>query len=63
MADNSLMTIDEAARYLRLSRVTIYKMVGRGELVMRKLGRKSFLLQSDLDTYIEKLPPAEIMMQ
>lgn len=63
MVDNSLMTIDEAASYLRLSRATIYKMVGRGDIVMRKLGCRSFLLRSDIDNYIEKLPRAKIMMR
>jgi excisionase family DNA binding protein len=49
-----LLTINEAARYLRVGRTTLYQLIKEGELQIVKLvqGRTLFL-QRDLDSFIE----------
>ena len=49
-----LLTINEAARYLRVGRTTLYQLIKEGELQTVKLvqGRTHFL-QQDLDNFIE----------
>lgn len=50
------VSIEEAARRAGLGRSSIYEAVNRGELPMRKLGKRSLILVSDLTAWIDHLP-------
>lgn len=47
------MSIDEAALLLGVSRRTFYRIIDRGEIAIKKLGRRTIVRRSDLDTYFE----------
>ena len=46
-----------AADAVDSSRTTIYEALKRGDLVARKLGRRTIILSSDLRRWLEGLPP------
>lgn len=47
--------IMEAAGALGVSRPTIYRLVARGELQTFKLGSRTLILVSELNTFVNKL--------
>ena len=49
-----VLTIDEAAEWLRVSRSTIYHLLATGELVAVKIGRSTRIPTSSLERFIEK---------
>jgi excisionase family DNA binding protein len=49
----ALLTIDEAARYLRLSRAKVYSMAARGELPSVKMGRSVRVRRERLDAWLD----------
>ena len=60
MTDKSSATaaysVAEALTRLNLSRDTFYKLVREGRLTVRKCGRRSLVLDSDLAAFLEGLP-------
>ena len=48
--------IDEAARRSGLGRTSIYEAINRGELPLRKAGRRSLIRVDDLKAWIDALP-------
>lgn len=50
---DSLLTLPEAADYLRLAKQTIYNLVNRGEIPYLKAGRQLRFRKSDLDAWLE----------
>jgi excisionase family DNA binding protein len=56
MTQPSALSIIEAARTLGIGRSTIYRLIGEGRLPIRKIGRRTLILRSDIDTFIEALP-------
>jgi excisionase family DNA binding protein len=50
--NNDLLTVDEAADFLRLSTITIYKFKAQKKLPFTKLGGKLFFRKSKLIEYI-----------
>lgn len=50
-------TIDEACEIARISRGTLYKAMRSGALLGRKLGTKTIILRTDLQLWLEALPP------
>ena len=44
-----VLTVDEAAKELRLSRSTVYKMITEGELVTANNPRRVLIPQSEVD--------------
>jgi len=55
-AEPIVLTVREAADLSRTSRSTIYEALQRGELVGKKLGRRTLILFDDLRAYLEGLP-------
>jgi excisionase family DNA binding protein len=53
------INITEAARRAGVSRSSIYQAIGRGELLIRKCGRRSLILVDDLKTWVSSLPAAK----
>jgi excisionase family DNA binding protein len=52
------ISIVEAARRSGLGRSTIYAAIARGELKVRKAGRRSLILVDDLHAWLAALPEA-----
>lgn len=57
-ADKELLNLDEAARFLGISRPTIYRLLGQGELKGLKAGRQWRFRLPDLTAYLERGPVA-----
>ncbi|MDI4656023.1 helix-turn-helix domain-containing protein [Xanthobacter autotrophicus] len=53
---DALLTLDEAASMLRICKVTLYKHIRAGRLSLRKLGRRSFILRSEVEIFLTNLP-------
>jgi excisionase family DNA binding protein len=49
-------TVKEACSISRIGKTTLYAAIRRGELVARKLGTKTLILEEDLRCWIEHLP-------
>jgi excisionase family DNA binding protein len=53
------VSIAEAARRSGLGRSTVYEAIARGELKVRKAGRRSLILTADLQQWLSELPTGE----
>ena len=49
-------SIPEVCKQVGLCRDTVYRAIGRGDLVARKLGKRTIVLASDLQRFLETLP-------
>ncbi len=49
-------TVKEACAVSRTGKTTLYGAIRRGDLVARKLGKKTLILDDDLRRWIEQLP-------
>jgi excisionase family DNA binding protein len=54
------VSIVEAARRAGVGRSTIYEAIGRGELRLKKSGRRSLILTEDLAAWLKALPDASL---
>ena len=52
------ISINEAARRAGVGRSSIYEAAKRGEISIKKRGRKSLILVSDLANWVNSLPEA-----
>jgi excisionase family DNA binding protein len=50
-----LLTVQEVAEGLRISRWTVYQLIRSGQLESVKIGRRRLLLQSSLEEYVRRL--------
>ena len=50
--EQRVLTMKEAAEYLKTTRQTILKMINAGKIKSNKVGRGYRFLQEDLDKYI-----------
>ena len=57
--DEELMSIDEASEASGLGRNSLYKAINSGELIARKYGRRTMILKSDFQDFLEALPKYE----
>ena len=53
------ISILDAVRLSGIGRSSIYQAIRRGELPIRKLGRRSLILTADLQRWLSKLPTGE----
>ncbi|HEV56212.1 MAG TPA: DNA-binding protein [Phycisphaerales bacterium] len=51
---HTLMTLDEVAAYLRLSKDTVYRMAQSGKIPASKVGTQWRFRQSDVDAWLEQ---------
>lgn len=51
--------IEEAARRAGIGRSSLYEAINRGELPLRKAGRRSLIRIDDLKAWIDALPTAK----
>lgn len=50
-----LLTIQEVAKYLKVSKRTVYRWVDSGDLKVARIGRKTYrVFESDLNKFIRK---------
>ena len=49
-----LMTIKEVANYLRLSKVTVYKMTRQGKIPASKIGRQWRYNKAEIDSWVKQ---------
>ncbi|MBU4483805.1 helix-turn-helix domain-containing protein [bacterium] len=47
-----IMTTTEAMEYLRVTRKTLLKLVHKGEIPARKIGKDYRYVKSEIDTYL-----------
>jgi len=50
--DKEILTTREAFKYLRVTRMTIYKLVKNGRIKGAKVGRDYRFLKSELDNFL-----------
>ena len=50
--DKEILTTQEAFKYLRVTRMTIYKLVKNGRIKGAKVGRDYRFLKSELDNFL-----------
>lgn len=53
-ADDQLLTVDEIAQQLRLSRMTVYRLIHRGEIPRLRVGRSYRIPKSELQAYVTR---------
>ncbi len=53
MTDDVVFTTDEAARYLRVSKPTLFKHIHLGKIKAIKVGKNYRFLQSDLYRFLK----------
>jgi excisionase family DNA binding protein len=49
-----LMTLEELAQYLRLSKKTLYKLLRRGTITIHKIGSEVRFKKTEIDRWIAK---------
>jgi excisionase family DNA binding protein len=52
-----LYSVADVCRSLGVSRTTVYQLRKDGRLVLRKLGRRTVILATDLHAFLDTLPP------
>lgn len=52
--DMTFLKVDEIARMMRISKMTVYRLVNSGELRATKIGRSFRIRQSAFDHYLER---------
>ena len=50
-----LLTIDETAEYLRVSRRTVYRLIDAGHLSRFKVGRRALITRQSLTLYVNSI--------
>ncbi len=58
MSDPLAFTIAEAVKVAAVSRTELYRSVQRGELTLRKRGKRSLILADELKRWLTSLPAA-----
>ena len=58
--DQLLLTIPQCCRMAALGRTKLYELIASGEIPVRKVGKKTLVVASDLRTWVERLPALEI---
>lgn len=51
------LSIEETRMATGLGRTKIYQLINSGELKARKIGKRTFVLKDDLETFLQNLQP------
>ena len=54
ISDSKFLTIAEVAAMMRVSKMTVYRLVHGGELPAVRVGRSFRVLEEDVDEYLRK---------
>ncbi len=49
-----MLTVKEATQYLKISKVTLYKLIKEGKIKPVKIGKRTLIDKNDLDRLIEE---------
>lgn len=52
--ESEILTVEEVARYLRMSKLTVYRLLQEGKIPSFKVGKQWRLKKQDLHTYLEQ---------
>ena len=52
--DSKFLTVAEVAAMMRVSKMTVYRLVHSGELPAVRVGRSFRVLEKDVDNYLRK---------
>lgn len=55
---DEVLTLDELAEYLKLSKSTVYKLVGEGKIPGQKVGRHWRFSKAVIDSWLAAKPQA-----
>jgi len=58
-SQNAVMTLDELALYLKVSKSTLYKLVQEGRIPGQKLGKQWRFSKSAVDEWLNRQTPPE----
>jgi excisionase family DNA binding protein len=53
LRDDQLMTVREVAEHMRVSTMTVYRLIKAGELSAVRVGKNFRIRESDLQTYLD----------
>jgi excisionase family DNA binding protein len=53
------VSINEACKWAGIGRSSIYQAIRRGELPIRKSGRRTLILTADLQRWLSEMPTGE----
>jgi len=53
---NAAFTVDEFLSWARIGRTKLYQEIKEGRITPRKLGRKTLILRSDAEAWLNNLP-------
>ena len=56
-----LLSIEEGAKVLGKTQRALYRMIARREIPYRKVGRRVFFVESELDAFIKDLPGVSLV--
>lgn len=51
-------SVTDACNRLGVGRSTVYRLMASGRLPARKIANRTVILATDLDTFLDNLPPA-----
>ena len=54
ISDSKFLTVAEVAAMMRVSKMTVYRLVHGGELPAVRVGRSFRVLEDDVDEYLRK---------
>ena len=54
ISDSKFLTVAEVAAMMRVSKMTVYRLVHNGELPAVRVGRSFRVLEKDVDEYLRK---------
>jgi len=57
------LSIEEVSNMTGISESNIYKLIRSGDLLAKKLGRKTLILKTDLDNFMNNLEPVQLRNQ
>ena len=53
---NAAFTVDEFLSWARIGRTKLYQEIKEGRITPRKLGRKTLILRTDAEAWLNNLP-------
>lgn len=54
MPDKKFLTVAEVAQMMRVSKMTVYRLVHNGDLPALRVGRSFRVTEQDVDAYLQK---------
>jgi excisionase family DNA binding protein len=55
LPDEEMLTVTDVAIYLRISKMTVYRLIAAGELDSLRVGRTFRIRADDFDTYLARI--------